>query len=135
MNTKNYVIGSFVVFVVMFILEFLFHGYILQGSYEAIKHILRPETAMTTYLPAMILGYLIYAFGFCFIFLKGYEGKGIGEGVRFGLYIGVFFGISFSLIEYAVFPLTGWIMLAYFIGYPIINMIIGAVFAAIYKPN
>lgn len=89
---------------------------------------------MMKYMPAMVIGFLLYAFGFCYLFTRGYENKGIGEGIRFGFYIGFFFMVSSSMIEYAVYPLSGWIMLAYFIGYPIINMIMGAVFAAIYKP-
>jgi hypothetical protein len=135
MNTGRYVIGSIVVFVVLYALEYFFHGVILADQYEAIKHIYRPEDQMGSYMLAMILGELLFAFGFCFIFLKGYEGKGCAEGVRYGLYIGIAFGVSNALISYAIFPLSGWIMLGYFFGYPIMMMIIGAVFASIYKPK
>lgn len=135
MNTRKYIIGSIVVFIVMYAMEFGFHGMIMAGPYEAIDHILRPQAQMMTYMPAMVIGFLIYAFGFSYIFIRGYRGKGIGEGLRYGLLIGIFFGISSSMINYAVYPLTGWIMLAYFIAYPIMNMILGAVIAAIYKPG
>jgi len=134
MNAKKYIIGSLVVFIVMYALEFGLHGMILAGAYNSIQHILRPEADMMTYMPAMVIGFLLYAFGFCYLFTRGYEGKGIAESLRFGFYIGFFFGVSSAMIEYAVYPISGWIMLAYFIGYPIMNMIMGAVFAAIYKP-
>lgn len=135
MNTGRYVIGSIVVFIVWYALEYLFHGVILADQYKAIEHIFRPEDQMGSYMLALILGELIFAFGFCFIFLKGYEGKGCMEGVRYGLYVGIAFGISFSMVGYAVHPLSGWIMLGYFFGYPIMMMIVGAVFASIYKPK
>jgi hypothetical protein len=131
MNTGRYVIGSIVVFVVLFILDYLFHDVLLASFYAANAACMRPEP----YWLAIILGELIFAFGFCFIFLKGYEGKGCAEGVRYGLYVGVAFLISSSMVSYAVYPLSGWVMLAYFFGYPIMMMIIGAVFASIYKPK
>lgn len=134
MNTKSYLIGSIVVFIVMYLLDYLFHGIILAGQYEMIQHILRTPEAMMTYMPAMLLADLIMAFGFGYIFIRGREGKGIGEGIRYGLLIGFVFGVGPAMINYAVFPLTGWIMLAYFFGYPIECMILGAIFAAIYKP-
>lgn len=131
MNTGRYVIGSIVVFVVMFFLDYLLHEVFLSSFYAAMADCMRPEP----YWSAIVLGELIFAFGFCFIFIKGYEGKGCAEGVRYGLYIGIAFGISSSMISYAVSPMSGWVMLAYFFAYPIMMMIIGAVFASIYKPK
>jgi len=131
MNTGRYVLGSIVVFVVLFFLDYLLNEVLLSSFYAANAACMRAEP----YWLAIFLGELIFAFGFCFIFLKGYEGKGCAEGVRYGLYIGVAFGISTSMISYAVYPLSGWVMLAYFFGYPIMMMIIGAVFASIYKPK
>ena len=133
MNMKKYIVGSVIVFVVMYFMEFVFHAFVMSGQYELIGHILRPEAQMMTYMPAMVLGFLIYSFGFCYIFIKGFEGKGLAEGIRYGLWVGIAFGISTSLIEYAVYPLTGWIMLAYFIAYPFINMVLGAVIAMVYS--
>lgn len=135
MNTKRYVIGSIIVFVCLNILDYLLHGVLLKGQYELIKDIFRAEEGMNQYMPAMLLGYLIFSFGFCYIFIKGREGKGVGEGLRYGLLVGFTFGVSTSLIYYTVYPLSGWIMLGYFFGYPIQAMILGGIFAAIYKPK
>lgn len=134
MNVKKYVTGSLVVFVAIFALDFFFHGFLMSGQYEAIKHILRADDSMMTYMPAMLLGDLIIAFTFCYVFIKGREGKGIAEGIRYGLIIGFGFGVGSALITYAVYPLTGYIMLSYFIGYPVMMAIHGAIIAAIYKP-
>ncbi|MFC1475086.1 hypothetical protein ACFLQG_00425 [Candidatus Zixiibacteriota bacterium] len=134
MNTKKYVIGSIVVFVVMFILEYVLHDLILGGQYEATKEIYRTEEAMMQYFPAMILGYLMMSFGFCYIFIQGYKGKGCAEGIRYGLIIAFTFAIPSSLIYYTVFPMSGWMMLGYFIAFPIETMILGAIIASIYKP-
>ena len=134
MNTKKYVIGSIVVFVVMFVLEYVLHEIILIGQYEATQHIYRTKEAMGQYMPAMILAYIMMSFGFCYIFIQGYKGKGCVEGIRYGLLIGFAFVVPSALINYTVFPMSGWIMLGHFIGFPIETMILGAVIATIYKP-
>ena len=135
MNTGRFVLGSLAVFLFIFFIEFVFHGMIMKGIYDQSAHLLRPEAEAQARFLWMILGYLIMAFGFCFIFLKGYEGKGTGEGIRYGLYVGVTFAASSSLINYAVFPYpANWIW-AWVIAYPIIMMLAGALFALIYKPK
>jgi hypothetical protein len=135
MNTGRYILGSVIVFVYFFLVEWLFHGIIMSGWYNQALHLLRPESAMQTYFPWMIVGHLLLAFGFCFIFLQGYQGKGIIEGVRYGLYVGLAFSVSAQLINYAVFPYPGKWVLVWVIAYPIILMIAGAIFAAVYKPK
>lgn len=134
MNTQRYVIGSIIVWVVLCLLEYLLHCVILAGSFESIKHILRPEDTMMLYLPATLLGNLIFSFAFCYIFIKGREGKGMVEGIRYGLLIGFGFGVSSALVQYSMYPLTGWIMTAHFFGLPILMAILGAFFANWYQP-
>ena len=135
MNVSKYVIGSFAVFVFIFLIEGVFHGMIMKSIYDQSIHLLRPEAEAQARFLWMLIAYLIMAFGFCFIFLKGYEGKGIGEGIRYGLYIGTAFGVSNSIINYVVFPYPASWIIAWVIAYPIIMMLAGALFAVIYKPK
>lgn len=135
METKKFILTGLVVFIVMYILDYLFHGMIMQKYYKEILDLLRPEDKMLTYLPAMLLGQIIIAFGFTYIFIKGYEGRGIKEGVKFGLIIGIFFGVAPAMINYAVYKITGMIMLYYFFWYPLEGIIMGAVAAAMYTPK
>ena len=135
MNVSRYVLASVVVFVYFFLAEYVFHGVILSGWYEEGIHLLRPEAEATRYFVWMLLGFLILSFGFGFIFLKGYEGKGLCEGFRFGLYVGIAFAASTSLINYAVFPFPGKWIVAWVIGYPVIMILAGMIFAAVYRPK
>jgi hypothetical protein len=134
MNVGRYLIGSLVVFVFIFLIEYVFHGILLSGWYEQQMQLLRPEAEANAYFIWMILGYLILSFGFCFVFLKGYENKGCGEGIRYGLYVGIAFIVSTNLINYAVIPYPGKWIVAWNIGYPIIMMLAGMIFAMIYRP-
>ena len=135
MNVPKYILGSSVVFVVMFLLEYVFHGIILKEQYDMIAQYLRSQEAFEQRFMSMVIGYLIFAFTFCYVFIKGYEGKGIGEGIRYGIIIGVGFGVASAFINYTVWPITGWIMLGYVIGYPIMTAIMGAFMAMLYKPK
>lgn len=135
MNVKRYILGSLAVFLFVYLAEFLFHGFFMKEAYLARMDLLRPEADQMAYMPFMTLGFLILAFGFSFIFIQGYEGKGVAEGVRFGLYAAIAFGVSANLINYCVFPLPKSWVASWIIGETIIIMLAGAVIALIYKPR
>ena len=135
MNTQRYVTGSLAVFLFLFLVEGLFHGVIMADTYAANSELLRPEADANSYFIFMILGFLVFAFGFSFIFIKGYQGRGIMEGVRFGLYTALTFSVGTSLINFAVYPYPASWLIAWIIAYPIIMMGAGAVIALVYKPK
>lgn len=126
-------IGSIAVFVFFFVYEWVFHELIMNSWYQEALHLFRPAGQMAAFMPWMVAGFLVMAFGFCLVFLKGYEGKGIGEGVRYGIYVAVAFGVSVYMINYAVFPHPPQWVLAWILGFIIMLMAGGGLFAAIYK--
>ncbi len=76
----------------------------------------------------------ILAFLFTFIFIKGYENKGIAEGARYGLIIGLFANIPYAFYSYAMYPLPFSLWMQWFV-YGMIEFIIcGLIAAAVYKP-
>jgi hypothetical protein len=135
MNAGRYVLGSVVVALYFYLYEWLLHGIIMSKSYSEQMSLFRPDAESGIFLFWMLLGLVILAFGFCFIFLKGYENKGIGEGFRYGLYVGLAFAVTNVLIEYSVFPFPGGWVISWIIGYLIMMILAGIIFAAIYKPN
>ncbi|HWR81899.1 MAG TPA: hypothetical protein VN285_01205 [Candidatus Deferrimicrobium sp.] len=135
MNGKRYVLCALVVWVLIFVMEYLLHAVLLAGQYEQIRHILRPEESAGAFFFWVLLAELILAFGMTYIFIKGYENRGLGEGFRFGLLVGVTFSVSTSLVNYAVFPLPASLTAAYVIGYPVEMIVAGLAMAALYKPK
>ncbi|MGD0021714.1 MAG: hypothetical protein ABSC54_05365 [Smithellaceae bacterium] len=133
MNVKRFVWGSIAVFIAFEIMDFIVHGVILKSAYEALAPLWRPD--MMSLLWIFHVGSLILAFLFTYIFVKGYESKGILEGVRYGIIIGLFANIPYGFYEYAMYPLPLCLCLQWFI-YGMIEFIIGGIIAAgIYKPN
>src|SRR3989442_13699370 len=108
MNTKRWLFASLGTFAVIFILEMVIRGVLLEGIYKQTASVWRPQADIGRLMWLMWLGYLIFAPFFALIYIKGYEeGKGgVGQGIRYGGYIG--FGRSAwqSLGRYAVMPFT-----------------------------
>jgi hypothetical protein len=133
MNVKRFIGASIAVFFSFEIIDAVVHMVILKKAYEALGPIWRPD--MMSLLWIFHVGSLILAFLFTYIFVKGYENKGIAEGVRYGIIIGLFANIPYAFYEYAMFPLPLSLCVQWFI-YGMIEFIIcGIIAAGIYKPN
>ncbi len=127
MNVKRFVWASIAVFVAFEIIDTVVHMVILRKTYEALAPIWRPEmTSLSWIFPVCAL---IMAFLFVYIFIKGYENKGIMEGVRYGIIIGLFISIPYGFCSYAMYPLPFSLCLQWFI-YSMITYIIGGIIAA-----
>ncbi len=131
MNIGRWIIASIVVLIIFFALEFLFHTVCLRSLYEQTSNLWKED--MNKGL--MFLSQIIGAFLFCFIYTKGYEGKGsgIGEGLRFGFWIGLFVTVPMALGTYSVMPIPGKLAFYWFIMGMIEFLIAGLFVGLIYK--
>jgi len=130
MNNKRYVLASLMVFVFIFVFEWFFHGVLLHDLYTQTQNLWRAKEDVI--MPAMFLGQLTFPFIFTFIFIKGYENKGIGEGIRYGILIGLLF-IPSNLIYYAVMPLPFVLVGLWILGGLIEMILAGAIVSIIYR--
>ena len=79
------------------------------------------------------LGAVLYTLVFCYIFVQGHEGKGIGEGVRYGLLIGLLIlALDLGFFGFTSPPMN--IALAISATDIVAAIAAGATVAAIYKP-
>ena len=122
-------------YVVGQVIGFLVHGLWLQPTYESLASVFRPKAEMDANMWVMFLNSAVMLFVFCYIFTKGYEGKGVMEGVRYGALIGVLAGVVPSFDQAWIYPIplslgVTWAVagFAYFV-------IVGAVLASIYRPT
>lgn len=131
---KTFWIGYVVVFVVAQVLGFLIHEVMLGATYESLAAVFRPEAEMRSMMGIMFAGGAVSLLLFCYIFTKGYENRGLGEGVRYGLLMGLFLTVPYALDQYVVYPLTVYVTAVWLITGIVTFAILGAVFAAIYRP-
>jgi hypothetical protein len=82
----------------------------------------------------MYVSSFVFSFLMMYVFVKGYEGRGIPEGVRFGILIGLMTNGMGAFYQYAVYPLPFSLIMQWF-GYGLVEFIIaGIAAAAIYRP-
>ena len=133
MNIKRFLIASIAVFVAFQAMDFIIHGVILMSTYQALQSVWRPD--MMEMMWIMRVGGLVMSFLLVYIFVKGYEGKGILEGVRFGLVTGLLMQGVGSFMSYVMYPLP--LMLA--VWWALLGtaefIVVGIIAAAIYRPK
>ncbi len=134
MDKKNLVICGLAVFVVRQVLDYLIHGVILAGAYEATFDLWRPDAEMASLMPAMFAGGLFWSFVFAYIFSWARRGPGLMEGVRFGCIIGLFVTVPI-LGNYVVMPIPGSLALSWFAFGMIQVVICGAVLSLVFRPS
>ncbi len=104
MNTKRWLLASVAVYVVISVLEFFIHGFLLSDMYQQTASVWRPQAEAQAMMWLFWVGYLVFAPFFTLIYVKGYEnGKpGLGQGFRCGLYVGAMLSVINSLGWYVV---------------------------------
>ncbi len=133
MNVKRFVIASVVIYAVSHVIGYLVHMVLLANTYMSLSSLWRPD--MMTYMWIMWLTSLLWAFMFMFIFVKGYENKGIIEGVRYGVIIGLFMAVPQSLGNFAIFPIPLFLALTWLACGFVESILYGIIAAAIYRPK
>lgn len=137
MNAKRFWIAVVVVFILIEVTSYIIHVAILGPTYESedIKGIFRTMEDMQAKMWIMWVTDIIWAFFFTFIFVKGYENKGIMEGLKYGVYMGIFVSLVFSYQSYVVYPIPYSLAFQWFIFGLIQCLILGVTAALIYKPK
>lgn len=134
MDNKRFFLAWIVVFAFIFLFEFAFHGTIMKAMYEQTAGLWRNEANMRHLFPWAVMGQFLMAGIFCYIFTKGYEGKGTIEGLRYGLLIGILFAPE-NLILHTVAPYPP-LMIVRWIGGGLVEAILaGVLVGIIYRPN
>ena len=128
MNIKRFVAASLAVFVVATVLDFL----TLKATYDSVKHFWRPDMLSMSWMGVPVL--LVASFLFTYIFVKGYEGKGILEGVRFGVIIGLYTSIATACWTYMITAIPYSLALQLFVCVTVEAIVLGIVAALIYRP-
>lgn len=114
---KKCTLSVIVLFVFIFIADFVFHGILMRDSYMATAQLWRPEAEMQSYMGYMLAGQFLIALFLASVFVHGYKGTGIKEGVKFGLLMGgLEAGKNFIMYAVAPYPMSlslCWIGIAF----------------------
>jgi hypothetical protein len=117
------------------VLGFLIHGVGLDATYKALAAIFRPKAEMDALMWLMFVSSALAVFAFCFIFTKGYEGRGVTEGVRYGLWVALLVGIPGAMDQFWIYPVPAELAIKWAIANVVYWVTLGTVAAAIYRPD
>lgn len=131
---KKLLIAFVAVYVVGQVLGYLIHQVWLAPTYASLASVWRPQAEMASKMWIMLVTSAFFSFFFCYVFARGYEGKGLAEGARYGAIIGLFFGISNAYDSYVIYPIPYHLALEWFLSSVAYCVVTGIVAAAIYKP-
>jgi len=131
-NTKRFIAGGLAIFLIFTVCDFIIHNVILGNIYMSMTALWRPD--MMSLMWIMYLSSFIFSFLLMFIFIKGYEDRGIPEGVRFGIMMGLITTGMGAVYQYVVYPIP-FSLVAQWFAYGIVEFILaGIAAAAIYQP-
>ena len=103
LNLRKVTTGVFVMFLYVWVSDFLIHGIILGPMYAATQSLWRSQMEMRSHMGWMLLGQFLIAKFLMIIYAKGYQNKGRWEGFRFGLLVGPLM-VAPNFMMYAVAP-------------------------------
>lgn len=132
MKGKGFWLAVVVAFVALAALDYVIHDVLLRGDYQAVSTLVRPEIQVGP----VLVGELVFAFLFTWIYTKGYEpGRPpLGQGIRYGLALGALYWGAGSIIHYGVIPVGGGLTVKWIVFGLIETAILGALVASLYKP-
>ena len=134
MNIKRLLLAIAAGFAVIFVTDFLIHGFWLDADYHATASLWRPEAEMQQRFHWMLLCQLLAAAAFALIWAMGFAGRDLGTGARFGLLMGL--GMqAWAIAFYVVAPLPGHIAAKWFFSGLVQAALVGVVVAAIYRSS
>lgn len=131
MNLKRYTFASLAAFLIFQILDFIIHGVILSKTYKELVSIWRPN--MESIMWIMTITSLFMSFLLVYVFVKGYENRGILEGLRFGVISGLLVYAVNSINQYVIYPVPCSLLLKWLAFGMFEFIVVGVVISLIYK--
>ena len=120
-------------YVVGQVLGFAIHGVWLDPVYKSMPSVWRPEAEFQDMFWIMMVSAAALVFAFCYIFTKGYEGKGVMEGVRYGLWVALLCAIPQAFDSFVIYPVPLSLAVKWAVSGVAYFVILGAILASIYK--
>lgn len=129
---KKFLVSWVVVFALWMVGSFVVHGFLLQSGYAALPNLFRPETEAQEMFPLMLLGHVMLAGAFSWIYMRGQENKPwLPQGIRFGIAVAFLGPIPMYTIYYVVQPMPGAFTVRQIVFDSILVIVLGAVVAFI----
>lgn len=133
---KKFLISWVVIFVLWMIGSIVVHGLLLKADYGQLPQLMRTETETQGLMHFMILGHILMAGAFVWIYNRGREDKPwLAQGIRYGIAIALLCAIPTYMIYYVVQQMPGMLAVKQAVFEGILLVILGIVVAFLNKPQ
>ena len=105
MNYKRLAICTLAAFALLFGIDFVVHGILLEGLYAETSTLWRPKDEMMAMMPIMTASQFVLAFLLSVAYALLMEDRGWKTGLRFGWIFGVILGFM-AASSYAYMPIS-----------------------------
>jgi len=131
MNLKKILFTIMLVYLTQQLLNYLLHILILGSTYASLPHLWRQDVLNKIWI--RLVTDLIFSIFFVYLFVRGYQNRGVKEGIRFGIIVACLYAIPIYYGQYIIYPLPSLLIVEWvFFGF-ITYMILGVVCAMFYK--
>lgn len=134
---KKFLVSWTVIFIVWMAGSFVVHGLLLGADYaDAQPNLMRPEAEQQSLFHWMLIGHVIMAGAFVWIYNRGTEDKPwVQQGIRFGIAVALLAAVPVYMIYYVVQPIAGLLAVKQTIFDSALLVILGIVVAFLNKPQ
>ncbi len=127
---RKFLLSWLAVFVVWMLGSFAVHGAWLGADYAAMPEMFRSEAESGAYMPYMLVGHILMAGAFVWIYQRGVEATPwMWQGIRFGLAIIFLAVVPTYLIYFAVQPMPANMVAKQILGDSILVLVLGVLVA------
>lgn len=135
-NWSRFAIACIAVYAFYHLFGWVVHEQIMADQYAALSGtVFRPDEQINEKIWLMFLTSAVWSVLFCYIFVRGYEGKGLMEGVRYGVIMTFFFGLPFAYESWIFYPIPLSLAHAWFIAGAAFSILAGLIVAVVYRPR
>lgn len=131
--SKKFWIAFPVSFVLIYVLQFILHVFILKNFYMANPQGFLSDEMMWERMWALAVGFLILAFIWTYFFSRFASEKNVMKGIHHGVSYMLFLYLPTGFINYSTQVISGYCYLWWLIGGLIMGAVVGAVQGVILK--
>lgn len=133
MNVPRLLLAIVAAFAVIFVTDWLIHGFWLMPDYEATRSLWRTQPEMNARIGWMLFAQLLCGAMFVLVWALGLFRRSVGAGAAFGLLMGLFQQI-WAIVNYVVIPMPGALAAKWFISGLGQAVLLGIAAALVYRP-
>lgn len=123
--------ATLIIFAAWMVLDFVVHGNILMGLYDATPALWRPMAEMKR-IPMMMVA-LLQAFTFVFIYCQAVRPKSQAMGIKFGGLVGLLVGLGMGFGSYCYMPISMNLAIGWFLCGVVYYVVAGVITGATVK--